>query len=294
MTLKLAISITADAKGVAPATAEARREFDALGAEVRDTAAHIKVLATANDQAAAAGRRAMDVARGQGTAERDLRNAVMARAGMAQAQMQNLSFQIQDIGTMLVSGQSPFMLLAQQLPQVTQNGGRLTGVLSALGSTVTNLFSPLGLLTTGFVLAASAAMSYFSDADDEAEKAAEALEEQRDLIRSVADAWGLALPQVRAYADEAERAAALRGGREATGIVIAREFEQANEALGRFIDRMRGVLDNPFMGIRDAAASFISRWPNWRMRPQRFEANLSGVETAATSLPNFSGWSATC
>src|SRR3546814_10094910 len=54
---------------------------------------------------------------------------VGTEGGMAQQQMRNLAFQFQDIGTMLAAGQSPFTLLAQQLPQITMYGGSLTGVM---------------------------------------------------------------------------------------------------------------------------------------------------------------------
>ncbi len=89
MTLKLAISITADSNGVAPATAHARREINSVGAEARHAASDISVFSAANDQAAAASRRAMDAARGQAAAERDLRNAVMSFAGVRPAMNDN-------------------------------------------------------------------------------------------------------------------------------------------------------------------------------------------------------------
>lgn len=84
------------------------------------------------------------------------------QSNMAQQQMRNLAFQILDIGTMLAAGQSPFMLLAQQLPQVTMYGGQMTDVMGALKSAVASLVNPLGSATTGFVVLASAALSYLS------------------------------------------------------------------------------------------------------------------------------------
>lgn len=106
-------------------------------------------------------------------------------AGMAKMQTQNLGYQIQDIGTMMAMGQNPFMLLAQQLPQVTMHGGQLTGVMGALRGQVAALFSPLGLVTTAFVLAGSAAISYFSSASDEAETLEDALEQIKDTASSL-------------------------------------------------------------------------------------------------------------
>ena len=110
-------------------------------------------------------------------------------AGLARMQTANLAFQFQDIGTMLASGQNPFILLAQQLPQVTMYGGRLDGVMAALKGTVAGLFSPLGLMTTGFVLAGSAAISAFSSTEDASKKVEDALERQRDLLNELEGDW---------------------------------------------------------------------------------------------------------
>ncbi|QIB36886.1 hypothetical protein G3A56_01805 [Rhizobium oryzihabitans] len=120
-------------------------------------------------------------------------------SGAARAQVQNLSYQMQDIVTMMAMGQSPFMLLAQQLPQVTQNGGQLNGVLSAIKQTITGLISPLGLATTAFVLIGSAAVSYFTEWMSKGSESNKIAEEQARLIEAVADEWGKAVPALQAY-----------------------------------------------------------------------------------------------
>lgn len=120
-------------------------------------------------------------------------------AGAARAQVQNLSYQMQDIITMLLSGQAPFMLLAQQLPQVTQNGGQLNGVFAAMKQTVAGLISPLGLATTAFVLIGSAAVSYFTEWLSKGDESNKIAEEQARLIEAVAEQWGNAVPALQAY-----------------------------------------------------------------------------------------------
>lgn len=182
-------------------------------------------------------------------------------AGMAQMQMRNMAFQFQDIGTMMASGQNPFILLAQQLPQITMYGGQLGGVMGALRSTMAGLFSPLGLLTTGFVLAGSAAISYFTDAGDEADAAADALDEQASLIKRVADQWGAAVPELKAYADELERATNISDLRDATQKAIDAQFSDARAdisglrtEIGELISDMyrAGELSAEVSAIRDA------------------------------------------
>lgn len=132
--------------------------------------------------------------------------AIAQTAGQAQQQVRNLAFQFQDIATMMAMGQSPFMLLAQQLPQVTMYGGRLTGVMTALRSTLASFISPLGLITTGFVLLGTAAISYFSELWNRGSQSEEVLQKQEALVARVAERWGEAYPAIKKYNDEIIRA----------------------------------------------------------------------------------------
>ncbi|WP_127524579.1 phage tail length tape measure family protein [Mesorhizobium sp. Z1-4] len=164
-------------------------------------------------------------------------------ARFAQMQTRNLAFQVQDIGMMMAMGQNPFMLLAQQLPQVTMYGGRLNGIFGALRTTFAGLLSPLGLVTAGFVLAGSAAISYFASADDESEKVADALKEQETLIRKVADQWGDAIPAIREYADELDR---LRNESELAASVqelTNRAWQQARDLLPDIKTEIGGIVN---------------------------------------------------
>jgi hypothetical protein len=186
--------------------------------------------------------------------------AFSATAGMARMQTANLGYQIQDIGMMMAMGQSPFMLLAQQLPQITMYGGKLTGVMGALKSTLTGLFSPLGLLTTGFVLAGSAAISYFSDSSDDADAAADALAEQISLIQSVADEWGHAMPALKAYSDELERQQAIADRSAASQAAINNSIGEAEAAYSElravFADfRSQAETGGGFFDIEQASAA---------------------------------------
>jgi len=160
----------------------------AMGGVERSSNAAAKALAAASLAAQRAGSLGASGVKALGQA-----------SGAARAQVQNLSYQMQDIITMLISGQAPFMLLAQQLPQVTQNGGQLNGVFSAIKQTITGLISPLGLATTAFVLIGSAAVSYFSEWMSKGSESNKIAEEQARLIEAVADEWGKAVPALQAY-----------------------------------------------------------------------------------------------
>lgn len=236
--LNIAMVISADGAAAAKGLEEAKRGVQGLGTAAKASAGGVNALAAANDQAAAAARRAAQAAIGQSQAEVQARTVVAASTGQLRMQTQNLAFQFQDIATMMAAGQNPFTLLAQQLPQVTMHGGRLTGVMGALKQSLAGFVSPLGLLTTGFVLAGSAAISYFSDANDEADATADALADQADLIQRVADRWGDALPALREYAQ------ALKEATEAS------ELNKASQIL------LNSYLDDSRKLIADASKEF--------------------------------------
>ncbi|MBN7804914.1 phage tail length tape measure family protein [Agrobacterium rosae] len=189
--------------------------------------------------------------------------AIAQSAGAAQQQMRNLAFQFQDIATMMAMGQSPFMLLAQQLPQVTMYGGQLTGVMGALKSTLAGFISPLGLITTGFVLLGTAAISYFSEWFSRGSEANMTLKEQSALIQQVANDWGDAAPQMRAYADEMERAAKAKGLMDAANIASAAQYTAVEDVLARIneeytaaIRNLRGYGDETNSVVKDLTSSF--------------------------------------
>ena len=184
-------------------------------------------------------------------------------AGQAQQQVRNLAFQFQDIATMMAMGQSPFMLLAQQLPQVTMYGGQLTGVMGALKSTLAGFISPLGLITTGFVLLGTAAISYFSEWFSRGSEANMTLKEQSALIQQVASDWGDAAPQMRAYADEMERAAKAKGLMDAANVASAAQYTAVEDVLARIneeytaaIRNLRGYGDETNGVVKNLTSSF--------------------------------------
>lgn len=165
-------------------------------------------------------------------------------SGAARQQVQNLSYQMQDIVTMMAMGQSPFMLLAQQLPQVTQNGGQLNGVFAAMKQTISGLISPLGLATTAFVLIGSAAIAYFSEWMSKGNESNKVADEQARLIQTVAERWGDAIPALREYADQLMR---------------AREAAELKDSLGLLNDNtlssVRARLADVTLGFGDLVSS---------------------------------------
>ncbi|MFC5358263.1 phage tail length tape measure family protein [Azospirillum himalayense] len=64
---------------------------------------------------------------------------------LAAHEMVNLSYQVQDLGVQLVSGQSPFIALAQQGPQAVMAVGGASRAMALLGTAVGAVLSPVGL-----------------------------------------------------------------------------------------------------------------------------------------------------
>jgi len=87
---------------------------------------------------------------------------VASGTGLARYEMINFSRQIQDVGVSLVSGQSPFMVLAQQGTQIADIFGSsktatVGGAIKQVTSGIASFLTPMRLLAGGTALAGAAA-----------------------------------------------------------------------------------------------------------------------------------------
>jgi len=123
-------------------------------------------------------------------------------------QTANLAAQFQDIAVQLQSGTSPFTVALQQGTQINQVLGPLgvRGAVGALGGAFMSLINPISLLTIGTIALGGAAVQYFSSVLEDGEQSNATVKKQADLIRQVAAEWGDAVPALRAYVDELDRA----------------------------------------------------------------------------------------
>jgi len=221
---KVVVELEADVNAYLTKTAQAQQQGVARMQAIGDSATAMGNASTAGFNKAASAAEASSAS---------LKKAGVS-AGMAQQQVRNLAFQFQDIGTMMASGQSPFTLLAQQLPQITMYGGSLNGVMGALKSTVAGLISPLGLATTAFVLLGSAAISYFDEVFTSGTKSEEQLKKEAQLIQDVVDKWGEALPALKAYNDERRKVEENKKVEDATAVAVADQWAKLREQVGGF------------------------------------------------------------
>lgn len=116
----------------------------------------------------------------------------------------NLSFQLNDITQGLLSGTSPFTIMAQQTSQITQAFDGLDKGVSkfrAIGSALSGMLSIQTVVTAAVIYGIGTLVQYFTSAESGAEDASKALKEHQDEIRAIGDRWKDTLPGVKAYTD---------------------------------------------------------------------------------------------
>lgn len=142
------------------------------------------------------------------------RNAALAdtpvQRGGGSFATSNIAAQFQDIGVTAAMGMSPLQVALQQGTQLSAVFNDLKrdgqGVGSALATAFASVISPVSLVTIGVVAASVAAIQYFSSVVSGSSDASEKLKEQAQLIQAVAEKWGDAVPALREYANELQRA----------------------------------------------------------------------------------------
>jgi hypothetical protein len=179
--------------------------------------------------------------------------------GLTAQQIASLQFQLQDIAVGLASGQNPFTVMLQQGSQIVQMFRAETGVLGAIkavgSGVVAFLTNPLNLALLGFAAATTAADVLFSTVTGPGEDARKTLEDQEEIIDKVAEKYGDALPQVKAYADEIERAKQAADLAEGQAAAIARAWSNANAIFGDSQDQIQQLFaDLQMLGDIDSLA----------------------------------------
>lgn len=229
-TARLLVSIEATTKRF-------EKQLASIAKQAGDTAGGIeKSFQKAND----------NIAKGGATVTRSL--------GQQRAAAQQLSFQLNDVATQLLSGTSGFQVAAQQTGQITQAlqqaGGGAAGI-KALGSALGSLISPISLVSFGLIALTGYAVEYFTSTEDGTKEANKALKEHNQLVQSVAKQWGDAVPSLKAYAEELERAAQEGDLKAVTGQRIEDIFKDAREQIkGLSVDLADVVIQ-----LQDAGAS---------------------------------------
>lgn len=127
-------------------------------------------------------------------------------AGLAAHQWQNLGYQVNDIVTSLASGQSPFMVMAQQGGQVQQilssAPGGVSGALSAIGSRLASLVTPARVAVGGLAAVGAAGLLAYDHWTDAQSKVTLAL-------RGIGAASGATAKDINSIAEASASAAGI-------------------------------------------------------------------------------------
>lgn len=179
------------------------------------------------------------------TAEQGARRYQTAMRG-SQLQTANLAAQLNDIGVQLAGGQSPFLIALQQGTQITQAlgpGAGLRGTVAALGGAFASILNPVSLVTIALIALGGEAISYFASLISGSKDSAEALKQQEQIIRSVADRWGEAVPALREYVEELDRAKQAAELQTAGEAVSSKQWDAVNSAVDSFREKYAGVIN---------------------------------------------------
>lgn len=194
-------------------------------------------VATMGNTATAALQR---VASGAAVADRGI-NSLAGQTG-------NLAAQFNDIGVQLAGGQSPFLIALQQGSQISQvlGGAGAGGAVKALGAAFVSLINPVSLATIGIIALTGFVVQYFATLISSGKVSEETLKKQDSLIREVADRWGDAVPALKAYVTELDKAKEAADLQEATTTVVSRRWDDAKAS----VDGFSGSIYAAMVGLR--------------------------------------------
>ena len=142
---------------------------------------------------------------------------VGASSQTAAAYAGQLTFQLNDIGMMMAMGQSPFMLMVQQGPQVTQVFDQMRRSGMAIGPAIagafTSMLNPVSLATMAVIGIGAAAVQWFSQAEQKSKTLSDAIGELGSNVGSYESAVQRALTPMwqlrKEWGDQAEAVRAL-------------------------------------------------------------------------------------
>lgn len=145
----------------------------------------------------------------------------------------NIASQFNDIGVQLAGGQSFLLIALQQGTQLSQVFNQLRegggGIGSSLKAAFQQALNPISLATIGIIALGGYAVQYFMSIINDGGAANLTLKEQDQIIRSVAERWGEAVPALKAYVDELDRAKNATEDTQAVEIFSDAAFAKARE-----------------------------------------------------------------
>ncbi|OFX06351.1 MAG: hypothetical protein A3E78_11680 [Alphaproteobacteria bacterium RIFCSPHIGHO2_12_FULL_63_12] len=213
-------------------------------------------------------------------------------ARLSAFQIQNLSFQLQDVGQAVLTGQPLFRTFIQQGSQIAQifgPGVGVAGAIRAVGTGVAQfLLNPLNLLVLGFAGAVAGAGALFTLL--RGDTTSTVLEKHEDVIKSIKERWEEAEDAAVQYGERAQAAITFEGRQNIVGLQDRADSEllSLRSTLNAIesIARVRRV----FGGVGDLGAGPVSEIANRLAEDLRdgtadIQAYNAEVEKLANSDP---------
>lgn len=147
-------------------------------------------------------------------------------------QTSNIAAQFQDIAVMLQSGQSPFTIAMQQGTQLSAVLNQSKSPIAGLSAAFMQMVNPISLATIAAIALGGAAVQYLGTLLGDGKSAEELLKEHNETIRSVAEKWGDAVPALKSYVDQLDRASQQSDLGQAYDVVVERQFQALRASLG--------------------------------------------------------------
>lgn len=148
-------------------------------------------------------------------------------------QTSNIAAQFQDIAVQLSQpGTSPFLIAMQQGTQLSAVLNQSKSPIAALSAGFLQMINPVSIATIGIIALGGAAVQYLSTLLSDGKSATDVIKEQNDAIRRVAENWGEAVPALKAYVDQLDRAAQSADLSTAYDAVVEQQFATLKTQLG--------------------------------------------------------------
>lgn len=227
-------------------------EVDKLGAKTKEATQKTEALGKSQRKAA-------------GDAE-----LLASKNRLAAGSVGNLFANLNDVGVMMASGQSPLQLALQQGTQISQVLGPLGagGAVRALGASFLALISPVNLITIGSIAAGAAMFQWLTSSGEKAKTLEDRIEALDDATKAYAQAVDAAtIPMDRMIAKYGDMAEAVRKVQlQEAELARARATRAATEALGALAgrDALSGVTNLELRGLDGMKAALRERYDQIR------------------------------
>lgn len=191
--------------------------------------------------------------------------ASLERSGRATQQVvRNIGFQLNDVTQGLLSGTSPFTIMAQQTSQISQalDGLATTGTskLQALGLALRGMLSWQTAITAAVILGTGYVVKYFEAWLSGGSQTDEEMQKHLDALNTINDKYGSLAPAAKAVIDQfmqqREVTKLTQELADSIGAIKTDSLDKLNAAYSRLNQVAAAAMDSPL--FKDEAPQFIN------------------------------------